>query len=118
MTDKTALYPFRLSCVTKSPIWGGTRLVREWGKQSDGDTVGESWELTVRKNEKSRILNGALAGQTLEEVIDRVGSAFIAPDWSEETFPLLIKLIDAADRLSVQVHPDDAYAARVEGDRG
>lgn len=120
MTDKTALslYPFRLSCVTKSPIWGGTRLVREWGKQSGGDTVGESWELTVRKNEKSRILNGALAGQTLEEVIDRVGLTFIAPDWSEETFPLLIKLIDAADRLSVQVHPDDAYAARVEGDRG
>lgn len=118
MTDKSALYPFRLSCVTKSPIWGGTRLVREWGKQSENGTVGESWELTVRKNEKSRILNGPLAGQTLEEVIDRFGPAFIAPDYSENTFPLLIKLIDAADRLSVQVHPDDDYAARVENDRG
>lgn len=118
MTDKSALYPFRLSCVTKSPIWGGTRLVREWGKQSENGTVGESWELTVRKSEKSRILNGPLAGQTLEEVINRVGPAFISPDYSAGTFPLLIKLIDAADRLSVQVHPDDAYAARVENDRG
>lgn len=114
----SSLYPFRLSCVTKSPIWGGTRLVREWGKQSDGDTIGESWELTVRKDEKSRILNGPLAGQTLEEVINRTGPSFIAPDYPAGAFPLLIKLIDAADRLSVQVHPDDAYAARAEGDRG
>lgn len=111
-------YPLQLSSVTKSPIWGGTRLLREWGKESPSPTVGESWELTVRANEKSTILNGAFAGKTLEEVVRRTGGSFIAPDWSEETFPLLIKLIDAADRLSVQVHPDDDYAARVEHDRG
>ena len=52
-----------------------------------------------------------LSGKTLEEVIAETGSALIAPDWCEPTFPLLIKLIDAADRLSVQVHPDDTYAA-------
>lgn len=114
----TELYPFRLSGVTKSPIWGGTRLLRDWGKQSDAATVGESWELTVRKNEKSRILNGSLAGKALDEVIRETGSSLIAPDYADKTFPLLIKLIDAADRLSVQVHPDDAYAARVEHDRG
>lgn len=114
----TELYPFRLSSVTKSPIWGGTRLLRDWGKESAAATVGESWELTVRKNEKSVILDGPLAGKTLEEVIAETGSALIAPDWCEPTFPLLIKLIDAADRLSVQVHPDDAYAAQAEHDRG
>lgn len=114
----TELYPFKLSGVTKSPIWGGTRLLRDWGKRSDAPTVGESWELTVRKNEKSRILNGPLAGKALDEVIRETGSSLIAPDYSDKAFPLLIKLIDAADRLSVQVHPDDAYAARVEQDRG
>ena len=114
----TELYPFRSSCVTKSPIWGGTRLLRDWGKRSEAATVGESWELTVRKNEKSVILNGPLAGKTLDEVIRETGLSLIAPDCTDRTFPLLIKLIDAADRLSVQVHPDDTYAARVEHDRG
>ena len=111
-------YPLQLSSVVKSPIWGGTRLISAWGKEAPAGTAGESWELTVRKNEKSMVMNGALAGKPLEEVIRQAGADFIAPDWSEETFPLLIKLIDAADRLSVQVHPDDSYAARVEHDRG
>ena len=112
------LYPFKLSYVTKSPIWGGTRLRREWGKQSEAETVGESWELTVRKEEKSRITNGAYAGRTLESVIAEAGRNLIAPDYTGREFPLLVKLIGACDRLSVQVHPDDAYAARVEHDRG
>ncbi|MBE6634479.1 MAG: mannose-6-phosphate isomerase [Ruminococcaceae bacterium] len=112
------LYPFLLSNVTKSPIWGGTRLKEGWGKRIDSPTVGESWELTVRKNEKSLILNGAYAGRTLESVIAEAGVNFIAPDYTDEAFPLLVKLIDACDRLSVQVHPNDDYAARVENDRG
>lgn len=114
----TERYPFRLSSVTKSPIWGGTRLLRDWGKKSEAATVGESWELTVRRKEKSVILDGPLAGKTLEAVISEAGSGLIAPDFCGQNFSLLIKLIDAADRLSVQVHPDDAYAARVEHDRG
>ncbi len=112
------LYPFLLSYVTKTPIWGGTRLIDGWGRACDKETLGESWELTVRSAEKSVICNGALAGRTLESVIEEVGRNLIAPDFDGEGFPLLVKLIDAADRLSVQVHPDDAYAARVEGDRG
>ena len=112
------LYPFQLSYVTKSPIWGGKRLLTDWGKQSDAETVGESWELTVRKNEKSVICNGEYKGRTLESVISEFGGNIIAPDFSDKEFPLLVKLIDACDTLSVQVHPDDAYAAKVENDRG
>lgn len=112
------LYPFLLSHVTKSPIWGGTRLIEGWGKKTEAETVGESWELTVRKSEKSMILNGALAGRTLESVIAESGVNFIATDYTSREFPLLVKLIDACDRLSVQVHPNDDYAARVENDRG
>ena len=90
----------------------------DWGKTSDAETVGESWELTVRKNEKSIISNGAYQGRTLESVLEEFGGNLIAPDFSDREFPLLVKLIDACDALSVQVHPDDDYAAQMENDRG
>lgn len=112
------LYPFQLSYVIKTPIWGGTKLPDDWNKHAESPTVGESWELTVRQLEKSKILNGTLAGKTLSEVIDAYGTSMIAPDYTDDRFPLLIKFIDAKDTLSVQVHPDDSYAARVEQDRG
>lgn len=111
-------YPLCISNVTKSPIWGGTRLLRDWGKTSDAPTVGESWELTVRKNEKSEVKNGIYAGQTLESLIAEDPKTFLDAERDFSEFPLLIKLIDACDRLSVQVHPDDVYAKRVENDRG
>ena len=113
------LYPFKLKGVTKSPIWGGVRLLQNWNKTSDCDTVGESWELTVRAGDMCRIVNGAYAGEPLDRLIARERDAMMgATTMPNGTFPLLVKLIDAADRLSVQVHPSDAYAARVENDRG
>ena len=112
----TGLYPLKLSSVTKSPIWSGERLSRGW-KKGNG-AVGESWELCVRKNENSVVENGELCGKTLAELIDFYGAELTGSDFSSDGFPLLIKLIDAGDDLSVQVHPDDAYAARVENDRG
>ena len=105
------LYPLLLEPVTKSPIWGGTRLLTEWGVRSEAPTVGEAWVLSVRKAEQNRIANGVFAGKRIGEVIGEYG----AP---ETDFPLLVKLLDAKENLSVQVHPDDAYAARVENDRG
>ena len=113
-------YPLLLSGVTKSPIWGGTRLPREWNKTaSDGGTVGESWELTVRQKEMSTVQNGAFAGKTVGELLrDYPNELMGKSTFTNGEFPLLIKFIDAADKLSVQVHPDDAYAARVENDRG
>ncbi|MBQ7346851.1 MAG: class I mannose-6-phosphate isomerase [Clostridia bacterium] len=112
------LYPLQLCGVTKSPIWGGTRLLRDWNKTSAASTVGESWELTVRTQEKCVVTNGTLGGKTLDEVIKAYGTAVTGGGFGAGDFPLLIKLIDAEDDLSVQVHPDDAYAARVENDRG
>lgn len=114
------LYPLFLSGVTKSPIWGGTRLPREWNKCApDGGTVGESWELTVRKKEMCTVQNGPLSHKTVNELLRDYTDEFIGnSSFTNGEFPLLIKFIDAADRLSVQVHPDDTYAARVENDRG
>lgn len=111
-------YPYHLTYVTKSPIWGGTRLSERFGIRSDAPTVGEAWMLTVRKAENSSIANGPLAKKQLGEVFSEFGSALIGDGDYRDGFPLLIKLIDATDRLSVQVHPDDAYAGRVENDRG
>lgn len=113
------LYPLRISGVLKSPIWGGKRLLTEWNKHSDRASVGESWELTVRRDEMSVVCNGSLRGQTVRALIERFPNDMMGQTSGDgERFPLLVKLIDAADRLSVQVHPDDAYAARVEQDCG
>ena len=113
------LYPYLLSSVLKSPIWGGTRLVQEWGKHTENDTVGESWELTVREDAVSHICNGCYSGKTVRDLISEDQNAIMGKSsYVDGVFPLLVKLIDAGDRLSVQVHPDDAYAARVEADRG
>ncbi|MBQ8310700.1 MAG: class I mannose-6-phosphate isomerase [Clostridia bacterium] len=113
------IYPLKLRGVTKSPIWGGTRLLHHWNKTSGNETVGESWELTVRAAEQSRVSNGIYSGRTLAELlVNNAGDIMGASFYSDGAFPLLVKMIDAADRLSVQVHPDDAYAANVENDRG
>lgn len=114
------LYPLSLSGVTKSPIWGGTRLPLEWNKCApDSKAVGESWELTVRKHEMSTVKNGPLSGISVGELMhDHPDELMGKTTVSNGEFPLLVKLIDAADCLSVQVHPDDAYAARVENERG
>lgn len=95
------MYPFKLSCVTRRAVWGSER-----------------WELTVREKENSVILNGAFSGWTLGDVIAGAERPLVAPNFGSPSFPLLVKLIDAEDRLSVQVHPNDAYAARMEGDSG
>lgn len=112
-------YPLKLTYTAKTALWAGKRLKEEFGKQSEFDTVSETWELSVRKDEMARIIGGEAEGMTLAEYFAEVGYSCVTPDYSEnERFPLLVKLIDANDILSVQVHPDDAYAGSVENDSG
>lgn len=114
-----AKYPLKLSYITKSPLWGGRRLLDGFGLNAPSDTVGEAWMLSVREKEMSTIQNGCASGMTMRQYIDELGDAsVIGTAFTGGDFPLLIKLIDACDKLSVQVHPDDDYAARVENDRG
>lgn len=101
-------YPLKLRSVCKEIIWGGNRLKSEYGKTSDLDKIAESWELTVRHDGMNVIENGEYAGMTLGEYLGK----------DAESFPLLIKLIDACDKLSIQVHPDDTYAKEKEGEYG
>ena len=101
-------YPLKLSAVCKEIIWGGNRLKSEYGKVADLDKIAESWELTVRHDGMNVIENGEYAGMTLGEYLGEEANGF----------PLLIKLIDACDKLSIQVHPDDTYAREKEGEYG
>lgn len=117
MTENTH-YPLLLRGVTVPLIWGGHTLNARFGKGSEKDKLGESWELSVRPERNSVIENGRFAGRTLAQYIAEVGNHTVSDSYRGGRFPLLVKLIDAADRLSVQVHPDDAYAGRVEGDSG
>ena len=112
------LYPIKLSYVTRSPLWGGRRLLDGWGMKAEADTVGEAWMLSVRKKEMSVIGNGDFEGKTMQEYIDECGSAVIGTAYAGGDFPLLVKVIDACDKLSVQVHPDDEMARALENGVG
>jgi len=113
------LYPLKLSYTTAHMIWGGTRLVEEWGKESDILPLAETYELSVRDDgHMSFIENGEFSGMTLREYIEKNGNRTVSDTYSGGRFPLLIKFIDASDRLSVQVHPNDIYAKDVENDSG
>ncbi len=113
------MYPLILTPTVKDYIWGGTRLREEYGVKTDLSKAAEAWVLSCRDDGPCTVQNGEMAGKTLKEVIDLWGDAATGPDCKKfEFFPLLIKLIDAHDRLSIQVHPDDEYAAQHGGGYG
>lgn len=102
----------------KDYIWGGTKLRDDFGKTSELERLAESWELSCHKDGMSIIGNGEYAGKTLKEFLEENPSALGTNCNRFEYFPVLIKLIDACNNLSVQVHPDNDYAQRVEGEYG
>ncbi|MCD7731237.1 MAG: class I mannose-6-phosphate isomerase [Oscillospiraceae bacterium] len=113
------MYPLKLTPAFKDYLWGGTRLRDDYGKKCDFDKVAESWELSCHKDGNSVIANGESAGMTLSDYIVKEGKSILGTNCERfENFPVLIKLIDAKDNLSVQVHPDNEYAMRVEGEYG
>ena len=103
-------YPLLLKPVIKDYIWGGTRLKTEFGFKTDKDIAAEGWMLSCHKDGTNTVLNGVYEGKPLDEVLKLWGL--------KDKFPILIKLIDAKDRLSVQVHPDNKYALENEGEFG
>ncbi len=103
----------------KDYLWGGHKLVDEFNKEYDGDILAESWEMSCHKDGPSYIVGGAFDGMTLSEYIDKNGKEVLGSNCDKfEDFPILIKLIDAKKDLSVQVHPDNEYALKNEGQYG
>lgn len=113
------LYPLKLRAPLKSYLWGGAKLKERYGKETALPTVAESWELACRPEGTSVVENGAFAGQTLDAYLRVAGRCVLGERAAGcESFPLLVKLIDASGDLSVQVHPDDARADRAAGEAG
>lgn len=110
----------KLAPVFKDYIWGGTRLRDDFGFSSDYDRLAEGWMLSCHKDGKNTVIGGKYDGKTLDEVIAENGSEKTVGTRSLAFpyFPVLIKLIDAKDNLSIQVHPDNDYAQRIEGEYG
>lgn len=101
------VYPIKFRPIFKERIWGGNALSYVFGKTTPKDVkIGESWELADLPEDKSVIANGPLAGQDIAKVIDKFGRAITGKSDYTPPLPLLIKILDARDVLSVQVHPD------------
>jgi mannose-6-phosphate isomerase len=110
------IYPLLLQPVYKDYIWGGKRIARHYGRRDTPEVCAESWEVADRPEGMSKIVNGPLKGQTLHYLVDTMGEALLGVGRSASEFPLLIKIIDAKQDLSVQVHPNDNNAPLTGGD--
>ncbi len=101
----------------KDYLWGGERLKKEYGKETDMSPLAESWELSVHPDGPSVIVGGEYDGKTLKEYLDENPTALGEANSTGE-LPILIKLIDAEDNLSIQVHPDNEMAKELENQNG
>ena len=99
--------PLFLKPIFHEKIWGGSRL-KEFGYDLPSDYIGEVWGISAHPNGKCEILNEPYRGQTLDQVWDEHRELF--GDFPSQEFPLMTKIVDARESLSVHVHPDDAYA--------
>ena len=109
-----SLYP-----TLKETIWGGRALIDDYGFETDGDNAAEAWLLSCHKDGPSFVIGGEYNGKTLAEVIEAEGREILGTNNRDiRDFPVLIKIIDARDKLSVQVHPDDDYAYKYENENG
>ena len=107
------LYPLTFAPIFKERIWGGEKLEKELHKPIHQPLIGESWEVSTVKGDVSVISNGTLKGTSLQALIEQAPESLLGRAVYKRfgtDFPLLIKFIDAAQDLSIQVHPDDALA--------
>jgi len=115
------LYPLKFKPILKDKIWGGNRLKSILNKKEASDTCGESWEVSDVNKDVSIVVNGFLAGNNLRELSeiymdDLLGDKVF--NLYGNQFPLLVKFIDAKDKLSIQVHPDDKMAKEEHNSAG
>lgn len=110
----SALYPLKFKTIYKDKIWGGQKI-RTYLNKDFGDlpNCGETWEISGVKSDVSVVANGALEGRSLVDLLEEYKGELVGEKVYERfgnTFPLLVKFIDANEDLSIQVHPDDKLA--------
>lgn len=116
------MYPLKFKKNLVKKVWGGRKFKEVLNMELPAnDLYGESWEVSSHKGGLSYVDNGDFQGKSLIELIEKYGKDILGEEIAEKfkgKFPLLIKYLDINDRLSVQVHPSDEYALRVEGEFG
>lgn len=117
ISNENSMYPLILRPILKNYLWGGTKLKKEYGKQSD-ENIAESWELCSYQDQANMIQNGIWQGKYLNEYIASYGKQVLGTRCKDKQLPVLIKYIDAQDFLSIQVHPGMLYAQTYEQDMG
>lgn len=119
VSDEPELYPMLFRPALKDYIWGGRNLETQLGRVLPEGIVAESWEIAAHEDGEAIVINGRFAGLPLSAVHRLLGLDLIGRnnEWAQARgkFPLLVKLLDAQEKLSVQVHPDDEYAQAHEG---
>jgi mannose-6-phosphate isomerase len=113
------LYPLVFQPIFKDRVWGGHELARLYGKKIPaGQPIGESWEISDRPGDASVIANGPLAGKNLRWLMENHAAEILgdAKPAAEGRFPLLCKILDAREKLSLQVHPPADKAAKLNGE--
>lgn len=111
-------YPFRTEPYMRVKVWGGRKLPEVFGKSMPADAddetpIGEAWEVADLDEGESHVATGPLEGEPLSRLVDLWGEDLIGTDAPSDDFPLLVKLLDAADDLSVQVHPSEEDVATI-----
>lgn len=116
------MYPLKFKKCFIEKIWGGRAFKEVLNIDlPTGATYGESWEVSSHPNGMSYVESGKFAGKSLKELVKEFGSNILGEEVMDRfngNFPVLIKYLDVNDRLSVQVHPSDEYALRVENEFG
>ena len=111
------MYPIRFENLYYNKIWGGRDFENFRDNMPEGE-IGESWDIACHPNGIGIVANGELKGKRFDEIISEFGHDLVGSKVSTEKFPLLVKLINSKEKLSVQVHPGDEYAKRVENEFG
>lgn len=111
------MYPLKFNNIYFDKVWGGKNFKLLRDNAPDGN-IGESWDIACHKNGTNIVVNGEFKGMPIDELIKLKGEKLIGSCMQQDAFPLLLKLINTSDKLSIQVHPDDEYEKRHGSDSG
>lgn len=111
------MYPIKFKNIYYEKIWGG-RDLEDFRNNLPNGEIGESWDIACHPSGTGIVENGELKGKRFDEIISEFGHALVGSKVDTKKFPLLVKLINSREKLSVQVHPNDDYAKRVENQFG
>ena len=106
-------YPLQFKPLFRRYLWGGRKLASVLGKPIGDEDAAESWEVVDHGDDQSIVANGPLAGTPLARLVESAGESLFGRHAPQDRFPLLFKFLDAQKTLSVQVHPNDAQAAKL-----